>query len=88
MNSPACLRRRFGENSYLAIKLGTGFGSCSTPCFGCLRLALPNQISLWDCVYLALAIEQDCSLITADRRLFRGNAPRHPAIRLLHPRDD
>jgi predicted nucleic acid-binding protein len=48
-----------------------------------LSLALHNRMSLWDCVYLALAIEYDCPLITADRRLFRGNTGRHPAIRLL-----
>ena len=34
-------------------------------------------------VYLALALEHGCPLITADRRLFRGHSPRHPAIRLL-----
>lgn len=46
-------------------------------------LALKNQMSFWDCVYLALAIEQNCTMITADQRLFRGHSPRHPAIRLL-----
>jgi predicted nucleic acid-binding protein len=46
-----------------------------------LELALHYQMSLWDCVYLALAIEHDCPLITADRRLFKGR--RHPNIRLL-----
>lgn len=49
-----------------------------------LELALATQMSAWDCVYLALAIEHNCPMITADRRLFRGHAPRHPAIRLLH----
>jgi predicted nucleic acid-binding protein len=48
-----------------------------------LELALANQMSAWDCVYLALALEQNCCMITADRRLFRGRASRHPAIRLL-----
>lgn len=48
-----------------------------------LQLALTNHVSLWDCVYLALAIEQRCSLVTADRRFFRSSGPRHPAIRLL-----
>ena len=48
-----------------------------------LELALDNQISLWDCVYLALALEHNCPMITADRRLFRGGSGRHPAIRLL-----
>lgn len=49
-----------------------------------LDLALNNQMSLWDSVYLALAIAENCSFLTADRRLFRGHSPRHPAIRLLH----
>jgi predicted nucleic acid-binding protein len=44
-------------------------------------LAFNNQMSLWDSVHLAL--EHRCPLITADRRLFRGHSPRHPAIRLL-----
>jgi predicted nucleic acid-binding protein len=48
-----------------------------------LELALRNHLSLWDCVYLALALEHDCSVITADRRLFRSGKGRHPAIRLL-----
>ena len=48
-----------------------------------LDLALQNHMSLWDCVYLALAIDQNCSFITADRRLFRGHSPRHPSIRPL-----
>jgi predicted nucleic acid-binding protein len=48
-----------------------------------LDLALNSQMSLWDCVYLALAIEHDCPLITADRRLFRSASGRHPVIRLL-----
>jgi predicted nucleic acid-binding protein len=48
-----------------------------------LELALHNQMSLWDCVYLALAIEHDCPLITADRRLFRNSGLQRAAIRLL-----
>lgn len=48
-----------------------------------LQLALTSHASLWDCVYLALAIEQRCSLVTADRRFFRSSGSRHPAIRLL-----
>jgi predicted nucleic acid-binding protein len=49
-----------------------------------LDLVLKNQMSFWDCVYLALAIQQECPMITADRRLFRGGVGRHPAIRLLN----
>ena len=48
-----------------------------------LELALTNQMSLGDFVYLALAIAHDSPLITADRRLFKSGAGRHPVIRLL-----
>ena len=48
-----------------------------------LELALRHHLSLWDCVYLALAAQQNCSVITADQRLFRDHSPRHPAIQLL-----
>ncbi len=48
-----------------------------------LDLSLRNQMSLWDCVYLALALERGCPFLTADRRLFRAGAGRHPSIRLI-----
>ena len=48
-----------------------------------LDLSLQHQLSLWDAVYLALAIEHNCSLITADARLFRSGKTHHPAIKLL-----
>ena len=48
-----------------------------------LDLSLRYQLSLWDCIYLALAVEYDCPLVTADRRLFRSGAGRHPCLRLL-----
>lgn len=48
-----------------------------------LELSLRYQLSLWDCVYLAVAIEHDCVFLTADRRLFRGGQARHPALRLI-----
>ncbi|MBV9936888.1 MAG: type II toxin-antitoxin system VapC family toxin, partial [Acidobacteriaceae bacterium] len=35
-----------------------------------LELSLHYQLSLWDCVYLALAVEHNCPLITAAERLF------------------
>jgi len=46
-------------------------------------IALPYHLSLWDSVYIALALEHDCQLLTADKRLRRGAAFRHPIIRLL-----
>ena len=47
-----------------------------------LDLSLHYQLSLWDCVYLALEEEYNCPLITADQRLFRG-AARHSLFKLL-----
>ena len=48
-----------------------------------LDLSLRHQMSLWDCVYLALAVERGCPFLTADRRLFRAGAGRHPSIQLV-----
>jgi predicted nucleic acid-binding protein len=48
-----------------------------------LILSLDHQLSLWDCLYLALASEYDCPLLTADLRLFRAGSGRHPSIRLV-----
>jgi predicted nucleic acid-binding protein len=51
--------------------------------FYALDLSLQYQLSVWDCVYLALALERDCPLLTADLRLFRAGRGRHPSIQLL-----
>jgi len=51
--------------------------------FRALELSLQYQLSLWDCVYLALALEHDCPVLTADRRLFRAGRGRHPSVRLV-----
>ena len=48
-----------------------------------LDLSLQHQLSLWDCVYLALALEHDCPVLTADLRLFRAGRGGHPSVRLL-----
>jgi predicted nucleic acid-binding protein len=48
-----------------------------------LELSLEHQISVWDCVYLALALEHNCPVLTADVRLFRAGRSRHPSIRLM-----
>jgi predicted nucleic acid-binding protein len=48
-----------------------------------LSLALQTQLSFWDCVYINLAIEQGCAVVTADQRLFRGASARHAALRFL-----
>jgi predicted nucleic acid-binding protein len=51
--------------------------------FLALDLSLRHHMSLWDGVYVALAMEHDCPLLTADRRLFRAGGSRHPCLRLV-----
>jgi len=34
------------------------------------RLALETRRSVYDCTYLALAIQEDCPLVTADRKFY------------------
>jgi predicted nucleic acid-binding protein len=46
-------------------------------------LMLRRELSLWDCLYLALAIERQCNLITADRRFYRSASKLYPFIELL-----
>ena|SRR6266542_1383515 len=74
------------EQSYRAFSLMT---QCMPPLFEmrprlfrALDLSLRHHLSLWDCVYLALALEHDCPLLTADLRLFRAGQGRHPSIQL------
>jgi predicted nucleic acid-binding protein len=50
---------------------------------GALELALRHQMSLWDCVYVALGAEFACPVLTADRPLFRATGGRHPSLRLV-----
>ena len=51
--------------------------------FRALDLSMRHQLSLWDCIYLALALDRDCPALTADLRLFRAGSGRHPALMLL-----
>src|SRR5207302_923839 len=51
--------------------------------FRALNLSLRHEMSLWDCVYIALATERNCPFLTADVRLFRAGGARHPDIRLI-----
>ena len=48
-----------------------------------LEPPLRYQWSLWDCVYLALAVEHGCPLLTADQQLFRRSRGRYPSVRRL-----
>lgn len=48
-----------------------------------LGLALAHGHPVYDCLYLALALEHRCDLVTADERFFRALRPTLPCIRLL-----
>ena len=48
-----------------------------------LRISLRHHLSLWDCLYLALAIRYRCDLVTADERLVRAVRPHYPFVALL-----
>ncbi len=48
-----------------------------------LEVSLHYQLSLWDCCYLELAIEQNCVMLTADKRLFRATKGKISFVRLL-----
>jgi predicted nucleic acid-binding protein len=49
-----------------------------------LQLALRQRHPIYDCLYLALALEAGCDLITADEKMHRTFSPNFPQIRLLH----
>jgi len=48
-----------------------------------LALSLAHQLSLWDSVYLALAIQHRADLATADRRFFRSMRAHYPFVLLV-----
>ena len=48
-----------------------------------LSLSLRHQISLWDSVYLAVAIERRADLLTADRRFHRAVSRHYPFASLI-----
>ena len=48
-----------------------------------LALAMAHRRPVYDCLYLALALEQRCDLITADERFFNAMTTAFPCIRLL-----
>jgi predicted nucleic acid-binding protein len=47
------------------------------------ELSIRFQISLWDAVYFALALEMQCGLITADVRLYNAISRYYPLVRTL-----
>ena len=49
-----------------------------------LRLALDLRHSIYDCLYLALAIREDCAMVTADRKFRQlALAQSHIATRIV-----
>ena len=48
-----------------------------------LQLALQHQRTVYDALYLALAQERNCVLITADERFFNALSPQFPQLQLL-----
>ena len=48
-----------------------------------LRLALQHQRTVYDSLYLALAQERDCPLITADEQFFNAVSSQFPNLQLL-----
>ena len=47
------------------------------------HLALAHQRPIYDCLYLALALDRRCDLITADESFFRSMRSAYPFVRLL-----
>jgi predicted nucleic acid-binding protein len=48
-----------------------------------LGLALAHERPIYDCLYLAWALEQRCDLITADERFYNAIGTTFPCIQLL-----
>lgn len=48
-----------------------------------LHLAMAHGQSVYDCLYLAWALEQRCDLVTSDRRFFDAVAKAYPFVKLL-----
>lgn len=48
-----------------------------------LELSLVHHLAIYDCLYLALAIENGCDLVTADERFYTGIFRAYPFVRLL-----
>jgi predicted nucleic acid-binding protein len=48
-----------------------------------LQLAMALARPVYDCLYLAWALEQRCDLVTADARFFNALRPAFPCLRLL-----
>jgi predicted nucleic acid-binding protein len=50
---------------------------------GALAIARAHRRSVYDCLYLALALDRGCDLITTDERLVNAIGPQFPQLKLL-----
>src|ERR1039458_1057656 len=80
--------RRKQISAQQALQAFAWMTKCAPPLFDmrprlsrALDLSLQRQLSLWDCVYLALAPEPDCPVLTAHLRLFRAGRGARPSVR-------
>ena len=48
-----------------------------------LRLALQHRHSVYDSIYVSLAVKERCDLVTADEKLHRAFGSAFPQVRLL-----
>lgn len=48
-----------------------------------MELSALHRLSVYDCVYLAMALERGCDLITADRKFYEATSQAYASVRLL-----
>jgi len=48
-----------------------------------LQIAVAHGRSVYDCTYLALSLELQCGLVTADRKFYQAMRDTFPSLRLL-----
>jgi predicted nucleic acid-binding protein len=66
----------------LAINLP--FVPSTTLATSALSIAQAHHRSVYDSLYLALALESGCEFVTSDERLFNAIGSQFPQIKLLH----